>query len=69
METEKILLKCINIGSYHLTVGKVYQGFKYDFHIFEYKIINDKGIEHGVESGLFIDLQKHRLRQLNKIGI
>jgi hypothetical protein len=64
-----MLVKCIDKGSYHLTVGKNYFVEKYDNNIFHYWIINDIGHKHGVEKELFIDVQKMRIEKLKKIGI
>jgi hypothetical protein len=70
-------LKCINTGSYHLTVGKIYKAeicndAPSEFtikQVFDYYIINDKGIRHGIESSLFVNLQELRISKLEKLGI
>lgn len=63
------LVRCIDKGSYHLTVGKTYTVRKYDNRVFDYYIINDRGHEHGVEKELFIDVQEERIRKLKELGI
>ena len=84
-------LMCIDIGSYHLTKGKIYSGeicndtpsefnrntrlWSHQFNkitdkqVFEYYITNDKGVRHGVEEGLFIDIVKIRQDKLKELGI
>jgi hypothetical protein len=59
---------CIDRGSYHLTPGKIYS-VKICQHIFDYYIVNDNGILHGVEKNLFIDLAELRLEKLKLLGI
>lgn len=53
-------LKCIDKGSYKLTVGKIYMGEPIPIdngnRIFDYYITNDVGYKHGVESSLFIEV-------------
>lgn len=76
-----IRLRCINTGSYHLTLGKIYtvqpiwnssvgsvtKNGRTVF--FEYWIINDLGKQHQIEADLFVDIRLHRQEQLDKIGI
>lgn len=61
-----MIVKCINKGDYHLTVGKVYYVEIYGGY-FDYSIINDRGYRHGVESNLFIDVSDHRENLINEI--
>jgi len=37
--------------------------------VFDYYIINDKGVRHGVEKELFIDIVKIRQDKLKELGI
>lgn len=71
-----MILRCIDKGSYHLTLGKNYQAkvcndalseFFPGKQVFDYYIINDRGIKHGVEGNLFIFLDECRESQLDKI--
>ena len=71
-------LMCVDKGSYHLTKGKIYSAeickdSPSDFfpgkQVFDYYIINDKGVRHGVEKELFIDIVKIRQDKLKKLGI
>lgn len=71
-----MILRCIDKGSYHLTVGNNYQAevctdalseFFPGKQVFDYYIINDRGIKHGVEGNLFIFLDEWRESQLDKI--
>lgn len=71
-------LMCIKKGGYHLTVGKIYNAVicddsASDFfpgrQVFDYSIINDNGIRHGIESDLFVDIVKVRQDKLNELGI
>jgi hypothetical protein len=70
-----MIVKCIDSGSYHLTVGKNYYVKKYDWDFYalwtpDYLIINDRGIEHAVEKELFIiNFQEMRNEKLKKLGI
>jgi hypothetical protein len=72
------MLMCIDKGSYHLTKGKIYSAeickdslseFKPGKQVFDYYIINDKGVRHGVEKELFIDIVKIRQDKLKELGI
>jgi hypothetical protein len=63
------LLRCVDRGSYRLTVGKTYIGRKYQDSLFEFHITNDIGYEHGVECGLFIDVKEERIKKLKELGI
>lgn len=63
------LLKCIDKGSYHLTVGKTYNVRKYRNSVFDFYITNDSGHQHGVEKELFIDVKEERIRKLKELGI
>jgi hypothetical protein len=71
-----MLVVCKNTGGYHLTLGKTYNvNEKYLFDksefsdkpIFDYLIINDLGVEHGVESDIFITLKEERDMKINSI--
>jgi hypothetical protein len=73
-----IYLKCLNSGSYHLTPGRIYEAkicddcpseFQKDKMVFDYYIINDKGVKHGVEKSLFINITDLRNDKLNELGI
>jgi len=73
-----IMLKCVNKGGYHLTVGKNYlakvcDDAPSDFfpgnQVFDYYIVNDKGVKHGIEGDLFIRVDKLRIRKLKELGI
>jgi len=64
---------CISIvssngGSYHLTVGKIYD-VDYVKGCSGYDIVNDKGYDHYVESDLFVSLSDVRDGKLNELGI
>lgn len=72
-----MLLKCIDRGGYHLTVGKNYQAeicsdAPSDFfpgkQVFDYYIINDKGHRHGIEFNLFIRVDELRIKKLESLG-
>ena len=56
---------CINKGSYHLTPGKEYILFRTDDSmsmIFDFMVINDKGIKHYVEEDLFsVELRRDKI--------
>jgi hypothetical protein len=69
---------CIDRGSYHLTKGNIYSAeicidcpseFNPFKQVFDYYIINDKGVRHGVEKELFIDIVKIRQDKLKELGI
>ena len=71
-------LMCINYGGYHLTEGKIYSAeicqdapsdFFPDKQVFDYYIVNDRGVRHGVEKGLFVDISKIREDKLKELGI
>lgn len=73
-----MLLKCINSRGYHLTVGKNYQAeicsdAPSDFfpgkQVFDYYIVNDKGVRHGIESNLFIRVDELRIKKLESLGV
>ncbi len=73
-----MMLMCIDKGSYYLTKGNIYSGeicndtpseFNPGKQVFEYYITNDKGVLHGVEKGLFIDIVKIRQDKLKELGI
>ena len=73
-----MLLKCIDRGGYHLTVGKNYQAeicldAPSDFfpgkQVFDYYIVNDKGVRHGIESNLFIRVDELRIKKLESLGV
>jgi hypothetical protein len=73
----KIKIKCINTGGYHLTLNKIYLATKVETVselipfkiILSYKLINDKGIEFYSEMDNFMPIFIWRESQLNKIGI
>lgn len=75
--SDKIKIKCINKGGYHLTRNKIYLATKVEMlskltpnhTIVSYKLINDKGVEFYSEIENFITMDKWRESQLNKIGI
>jgi hypothetical protein len=71
-------LMCIGEGRYHLTKGKIYNAeFCLDCpsevnpgkQVFDYYIVNDKGVRHGINKELFIDIVKVREDKLNELGI
>ena len=71
-------LMCIDVGGYHLTKGKIYSGeicldVPSEWHpgeqVFDYYIVNDIGIRHGIEKELFIDIVKIRDNKLKRLGI
>jgi hypothetical protein len=70
-----MILKCINTGGYHLTLNKVYNAELYNMFnfegkkVFDYYIINDIGIRHGVKSSLFMNISEHRYEILKQLGI
>jgi uncharacterized UPF0146 family protein len=77
--TNKIKIKCINTGGYHLTRNKIYLATKVEIPntltskltpnntIVSYKLINDKGVEFYSEIENFITIDEWRESQLNKI--
>lgn len=75
VKRHKMKVVCIDIGSYHLTLGKTYDVVEIseihntDHRLFDYKITNDKGISHYVEGNLFIKLEDMREEKLNSLGI
>jgi hypothetical protein len=70
-----ISLKCIKKGSYHITVGKIYHGeliitesvLVKGHKITSYLLKNDKGFEFFSEVENFIEIDKWRERQIDKI--
>ncbi len=71
-------LMCIDKGSYHLTKGKIYSAevcndrpseFFTGKQVFDYYIVNDRGVRHGVEKELFVDIVKIRKDKLKELGI
>lgn len=66
-------LKCISSGGYWLTPGKIYQGYLYIYsdsnkrETICYKLVNDKGFEFYSELDNFIEIQKWREEQIDKI--
>jgi len=71
-------LMCIDKGSYYLTKGKIYSGeictdtpseFRPGEQVFDYYIVNDRGVRHGVEKVLFVDISKIREDKLKELGI
>jgi hypothetical protein len=65
-----IYLKCIDSGSYRLTIGKTYKAkLCADNKVFDYYIINDINYEHGVEGILFVNIQEVRISKLEELGI
>jgi hypothetical protein len=73
-----MILKCINIGGYHLTIDKIYEAeicldapseVRPGKQLFDYYIINDKGIRHGVHASFFKNISEIREEKLNELGI
>ena len=73
-----MILKCINRGGYHLTIGKIYEAevcldapseLRLGEGVFDYYITNDKGIRHGIEASLFKNISEIREEKLNELGI
>jgi len=71
-----MLVVCKNTGGYHLTLGKTYDvNEKYLFPlsefsgnpVFDYLIMNDLGVKHGIESDIFITLQEERNMKIDLI--
>jgi len=71
-------LMCINNGGYHITKGKIYNAeicddspsdFFPGTQVFDYYIVNDIGVRHGINKELFIDIVKARENKLNELGI
>lgn len=63
-------LMCIDVGSYHLTVGKIYNAERIldeYTHLFDWWIYNDKGYRHMVESQFFKTLYHVRANKLNEL--
>jgi len=62
---------CIDRGSYHLTIGKVYESEpvwkENKVILFKYWIINDKGVKHQVEEDLFIEMSIFRNDKIDQI--
>ena len=68
---------CIDRGSYHLTIGKVYEAEpinpilgiwrENEVILFTYWIINDKGLKHQVEEDLFIEMSIFRNDKIDQI--
>lgn len=65
---------CINRGSYHLTVNKIYEVrindtgmWSASSNIFDYVIVNDRGYEHFIESDLFKNLDEVREEKIKII--
>jgi hypothetical protein len=73
--TNKIKIKCINTGGYHLTLNKIYLATKVEMAskitpnhtILSYQLINDKGVKFYSEIENFITINKWRESQLSKI--
>ena len=73
-----MMLRCISKGSYHLTIGKHYfaevctdapSEFFPGKQVFDWYIFNDKGVRHGVEKELFVEVDKLRELKLRTLGI
>ncbi len=73
-----MLVKCINTGGYHLTLGKNYQvevcsdvpsKINAGKQVFDYYVVNDLGVRHGVEKRLFISISDLREYRLKRLGI
>lgn len=73
-----ILLRCIDKGSYHLTVGKHYVAepcldspseFFPGKQVFDWYIVNDKGVRHRIEKELFVSVNELRDLKLRTLGI
>lgn len=73
-----MVVKCINTGGYHLTFGKNYRvevcsdvpsEFNHGNGVFDYYIVNDLGVRHGIEKRLFVDIRDIREYKLRRLGI
>ena len=73
-----MILKCINIGGYHLTIDKIYEAevcldapseVRPGEQAFDYYITNDIGIRHGVQASFFKNISEIREEKLNELGI
>ena len=73
-----MMLKCISRGGYHLTIDKIYEAevcldspseVRPGEQVFDYYIINDKGIRHGVQASFFKNISEIREEKLNELGI
>lgn len=67
---------CIDSGSYHLTVNKIYEvenyylnGTTQNSNVLDYWLINDIGYSHAVESTLFTEVPIIREQKLQQLGI
>lgn len=73
-----MILKCISNGGYYLTIDKIYEAevcldspseVRPGEQVFDYYIINDKGIRHGVQASLFKNISEIRDMKLRELGI
>jgi len=73
-----MILKCISNGSYYLTIDKIYEAevcldtpseVRPGGQVFDYYIINDKGIRHGVQASFFKNISEIRDEKLKELGI
>jgi len=73
-----MILKCIDKSGYHLTIGKNYlaeicndspSDFFTGTQVFDYYIINDLGVRHGIEKEPFVEISKLREGKLKELGI
>ena len=54
----------------HLTLNKIYEAeICLDTKTFDYYIINDIGIRHGLKKSLFINISEMREEKLKELGI
>lgn len=69
---------CIDKGSYHLTVGRVYDvvninkkigAYPKGFNSTDYLVVNNLNVSHYVEHELFKKLSDARDEKLEKLGI
>ena len=63
-----MMLMCIGEGGYHITKGKIYNA-EVCLDFFDYYIVNDIGVRHGINKELFVDIVKAREDKLNELGI
>ena len=73
-----IALKCVKSGGYFITPGRIYHcfickdtpsAFFPDKQVFDYYIVNDKGVGHGIEGNLFVRVDEVRMEKLKQLGI
>ena len=73
-----MILKCISNVGYYLTIDKIYEAeicldspseVRPGEQVFDYYIVNDIGIRHGIEASLFKNISEIREEKLNELGI